>query len=197
VNTLTLTELQFKQILDGTQHTVSRDDVRPALQHIRIDVSHYSITAYSLDGYRASRFILKCPRGNDDEFTCYIKPVPFKPSKNGNLPVKISADDESTILEFRAGYGRIQYQFERPNWDLKIEDIYAEAEAHDREVGANARYVAQAMQAIAKMNNRLDHCCVIEGKADPLSPMLIRAKGENMENTQLILPIRLLEGSKE
>lgn len=193
-----LTEQEFKNILDGTQHAISNDDERPALQYIRLDIARQSITAYSLDGYRAARLLLKRSKENDDEFTCYIKPIPFKPTKNGILPVTISYDNKITTLDIRTFYGSMCYRFENPGGGFPdIEKIYESAAAHDREVGANARYVAQAMQAIAKMNHRIDHCCVIEGKESSTQPIIIRAKCESMENTQLILPIRILEGSKK
>lgn len=191
-----LTEQEFKHILDGTQHTVSNDDARVALQYIRLDVARQSVMAYSLDGYRASRVLLKRSKENDDEFTCYIKPVPFKPTKHGALPVTISFDEKITTLDIRTFYGSMCYRFECPNSDFpNIEKVYQEAEVHDREVGVNAKYIAQAMQAIAKMNHHIDHCCVIEGKESPTQPIIIRAKCESMENTQLILPIRILEGN--
>lgn len=195
---VTLTEQEFKTILDGTQHSISSDDARPALQYIRLDIAKQSVTAYSCDGYRASRIILKRSKENDDEFTCYIKPIPFKPTKNGILPVTISCDDKITTLDIRTFYGSMCYRFECPNGSFPdIEKIYQEAAEHDREVGISAKFVAQAMQAITKMNHRIDNCCVIEGKESPVQPIIIRAKCETMENTQLILPIRILEESKQ
>lgn len=190
----TLTEREFQTMLDAVKHTVSWDDARPALHYIRINVDKQSMAAYSLDGYRASRFVLHCANENKDEFVCYIKPIPFKASKNEMLPVNISTDDKTTTVEYCTKYGRVQYKFEHPEIEYPdIEKVYREAAEHDREVSANARYIQQAMQAIASMTPRaVDKVCIIESKDNPCAPIIMRGKADNMENTQLILPVRTI-----
>lgn len=55
---ITLSEGEFKSLLDGVKHSAAIDDCRPMLQYIRIEVEKNKITAYTLDGYRASRFVI-------------------------------------------------------------------------------------------------------------------------------------------
>lgn len=90
---ITLSEGEFKSLLDGVKHSAAIDDCRPMLQYIRIEVEKNKITAYTLDGYRASRFIINRKTENHDEFVCYIKPVPFKETKSGTRQVLITHDD--------------------------------------------------------------------------------------------------------
>lgn len=139
--------------------------------------------------------MIKRKQENADEFVAMIAPVPFKASKNGINPVTISLDENGdTLLKYHTLYGEMNCRFtvsarEFPN----IEKIYADTETHDREIGMNAIYVAEALKALAKTNstdrNRL---CVFESKQAGDLPFFIRAKGEDYENTQLILPVRIL-----
>lgn len=55
MKTITLNETEFNALLDGVRHTVSSDNARPAMQYIKIVVEKFSITAYSLNGYRVLR----------------------------------------------------------------------------------------------------------------------------------------------
>lgn len=93
---ITLSEGEFKSLLDGVKHSAAIDDCRPMLQYIRIEVEKNKITAYTLDGYRASRFVINRKTENHDEFVCYIKPVPFKETKSGTRQVLITHDEKST-----------------------------------------------------------------------------------------------------
>lgn len=193
MKTITLNETEFNALLDGVRHTVSSDNAQPAMQYIKIVVEKFSITAYSLDGYRASRFTIKRKQENADEFVAMIAPVPFKASKNGTRPVTISIDDCGvTQLRYTTLYGEMNCRFDiRANEFPNIERIYADTEAHDREIGINALYVAEALKALSKTNSGdCNHLCVIESKENKGVPFIIRAKGEDYENAQLILPVR-------
>lgn len=193
---LVLSESEFKNLLDGVKHSVATDDSRPMLQYIRIEVEKNKITAYTLDGYRASRFVINRKTENPDEFVCYIKPVPFKETKSGTRQVLITHDEKSTTsVQYETEYGEIVYRFNTKGGEfVNIQAIFEGAEAHDRETGINAKYLAQAMQALAKVDAGRNHIATIEGKSDILKPVLFKAKNSDYENTQLILPVRIPEG---
>lgn len=109
---ITLSEGEFKSLLDGVKHSAAIDDCRPMLQYIRIEVEKNKITAYTLDGYRASRFVINRKTENPDEFVCYIKPVPFKETKSGTRQVLITHDEKSTTsVQYETEYGEIVYRF--------------------------------------------------------------------------------------
>ena len=193
---ITLSEGEFKSLLDGVKHSAAIDDCRPMLQYIRIEVEKNKITAYTLDGYRASRFVINRKTENHDEFVCYIKPVPFKETKSGTRQVLITHDEKSTTsVQYETEYGEIVYRFNTKGGEfVNIQAIFEGAEAHDRETGINAKYLAQAMQALAKVDAGRNHIATIEGKSDILKPVLFKAKNSDYENTQLILPVRIPEG---
>ncbi len=193
---ITLSEGEFKSLLDGVKHSAAIDDCRPMLQYIRIEVEKNKITAYTLDGYRASRFVINRKTENPDEFVCYIKPVPFKETKSGARQVLITHDEKSTTsVQYETEYGEIVYRFNTKGGEfVNIQAIFEGAEAHDRETGINAKYLAQAMQALAKVDAGRNHIATIEGKSDILKPVLFKAKNSDYENTQLILPVRIPEG---
>ena len=193
---ITLSEGEFKSLLDGVKHSAAIDDCRPMLQYIRIEVEKNKITAYTLDGYRASRFVINRKTENHDEFVCYIKPVPFKETKSGARQVLITHDEKSTTsVQYETEYGEIVYRFNTKGGEfVNIQAIFEGAEAHDRETGINAKYLAQAMQALAKVDAGRNHIATIEGKSDILKPVLFKAKNSDYENTQLILPVRIPEG---
>lgn len=196
---LTLSESEFKDLLDGVKHSVATDDSRPMLQYIRIEVQKNKITAYTLDGYRASRFIINRKTENPDEFVCYIKPVPFKETKSGTRQVLITHDEKSTTsVQYETEYGEIVYRFNTKGGEfINIAQIYAGAEEHDRETGINAKYLAQAMQALAKVDEGRNHLAAIEGKENATRPVLFKAINSDYENTQLILPVRLVGGGNK
>lgn len=193
---ITLSEGEFKSLLDGVKHSAAIDDCRPMLQYIRIEVEKNKITAYTLDGYRASRFVINRKTENHDEFVCYIKPVPFKETKSGTRQVLITHDEKSTTsVQYETEYGEIVYRFNTKGGEfVNIQAIFEGAEAHDRETGINAKYLAQAMQALAKVDAGRNHIATIEGKANPVQPVLFKARNDNFENTQFILPVRIPEG---
>lgn len=193
---ITLSEGEFKSLLDGVKHSAAIDDCRPILQYIRIEVQKNKITAYTLDGYRASRFVINRKTENPDEFVCYIKPLPFKETKSGARQVLITHDEKSTTsVQYETEYGEIVYRFNTKGGEfVNIKAIFEGAEAHDRETGINAKYLAQAMQALAKVDAGRNHIATIEGKSDILKPVLFKAKNSDYENTQLILPVRIPEG---
>lgn len=175
---LILSESEFKDLLDGVKHSVATDDSRPMLQYIRIEVQKNKITAYTLDGYRASRFVINRKTENPDEFVCYIKPVPFKETKSGTRQVLITHDEKSTTsVQYETEYGEIVYRFNTRGGEfVNIAQIYAGAEEHDRETGINAKYLAQAMQALAKVDEGRNHIATIESKSNPLQPVLFKAQ---------------------
>lgn len=69
-----------------------------------LEVEKNKITAYTLDGYRASRFVINRKTENPDEFVCYIKPVPFKETKSGARQVLITHDEKSTTSILQSIY---------------------------------------------------------------------------------------------
>lgn len=190
-----INEMQFKKLLDGVKHCVAKDDSRPILKYIQIKVKSDTITAYALDGYRAARVEIKNACPVDEEFTCYIKPFPFKVSKYEINPVVIEQSDGKTFVEFTNEYGVLRYGFIVDGDFPDIEKIYAETRPHDRELGFQPRYVIDALKALNGINciKGVSYYAVFESKENNMEPFIIRAENDDIVNEQLILPVRISE----
>lgn len=87
-------------------------------------------------------------------------------------------------MQYETEYGEIVYRFNTKGGEfVNIQAIFEGAEAHDLETGINAKYLAQAMQALAKVDAGRNHIATIEGKANPVQPVLFKARNDNFENT--------------
>lgn len=190
-----INELQFKRLMDGVKHSVATDCTRPVLQYIQIKVTAHTITAYSLDGYRASRVEIKNDFPIDEEFTCYIKPLTVKVSKRGTNPVIIEQSDEKSFVELITEYGIVRYTFTTPKDKfIDVEKVYETARPHDRELGLNPRYLIDALRSLNGVQRiGSQSCAVFETKENNHTAFIIRAKNDDIVNEQLILPVKLAE----
>lgn len=187
-----INECLFKQMMESVKHATDKCGSRRILEFIKICVKKESITAYTLDGYRASKFTIKCDENpNEDEFECYIKPLSVKPSKQGLFNVTIELDGTKARVKVPTMFGEVQYSFEQlaENF-IDIENIYKDNEIHDREVALNARYMVDAFKALASIEASRNHMAVFESKSDDIKPIIVRAENESVICEQLILPIR-------
>ena len=191
-----INELQFKSLIDGVKHCVSKDGSSPILEYIQIKVKPDTITAYALDGYRAGRVEIKNTFPIDEEFTCYIKPLSVKVSKRGINPVVIECTDENTFVEVITEYGILRYGFAAPSGEfsdvIDIEKVYENARQHDRELGFQTRYVIDALKALNGINHISGGSyAVLETKENNMQPFIIRAKNDSIVNEQIIVPVRI------
>lgn len=182
-------DLVFKELMDGVKHCVCKDDARKSLQFIQILVKEKSVVFAALDCYRAGR--TETAQENTDCFTCFIKPFSYKPLGKPS-DVVIEYDEQTAWVEFETEYGKLRYAFEQPDGaSVDIEKIYEGARPHDNEIGANGRYIAQACNAIARLN-RGHGTVVIEKRESALQAFILRGENKLIKNEQLILPIRMV-----
>lgn len=133
MNKIEINECVFKKVISAVKHTVARDDSRPILKYIQLNVSGNKLVVVSLDGYRASRITVDLGTIDCESFTCYIKPINIKTSKNGVFPVIVEADDDIACVEVITEYGKLKYSFTQPKSEyVDIEKIYKDAREHDR-----------------------------------------------------------------
>ncbi len=193
-----INEVLFKQMIDGVRHCVSKDEYRPVLKYIQIEVRNDTVTAYALDGYRAAKTQIKLSEPSENEFLCYIKPFSFKPLKQGINPVVIETDGSCAFVEVITEFGKVRYSFEKPDGNFDIAKVFEDNKDHDRELGMNAFYMAQACGALQKItNDRRTNLVVLETKENNLRAFIIRAKGEGITSEQLILPVRFTEKKED
>lgn len=188
---IAINEITYKKIIDGVKHCVSNDESRKVLQYINIKVTPETITAYALDGFRAARVQVKAKNPEITEFECFIKPIAYKPSKQGLNPVWLEYDGNNAYIEVMTEYGKVRYCFIQPTEKgIDIEKIYKDNKAHDREICFNAVYGAQALKALASTSLSVHREVVFESKNNNITPFIIRAESDNYINEQLILPCR-------
>lgn len=192
-----LDAMQFKQIMDGVKHAVCTDNSRPILGYIKLDIKGETVTAYALDGFRLAKVVVTntvhAP-SNKDEFTVFIKPITV-PKKTTDMlfPVEIEKDDDIVTVSMQTPDGKMVFNYTQPNAEfVDAEKIIADAEEHDRELSANGKYVTDATLAIAKSTHDRNCCAVIQTKENNCQAFIIKGKGEGIDVTQLILPIRNL-----
>lgn len=181
-------DLVFKELIDGVKHCVCKDGARKSLQFIQILVKEKSVVFIALDGYRAGR--TETSQENTECFTCFIKPFSYKPLGKPS-DVIVEFDGQTAWVEFETEYGKLRYAFEQPDeTSVDMEKVYENARPHDDEIGANGRYIAQACNAIARLNRR-HGTVVIEKRKSAEQAFILRGKNELIKNEQLILPIRM------
>lgn len=180
----------FKTAIEGVKHAAAKDESRPILKYIKVVATAHDVTFYTLDGYRAAKVQIK--QENAAEFSCYIKPIAFKPLKGCPQNVVIEYDEQAAYISVITEYGALRYEFKQPNATfVDIEKIYADAHAHDRELGMNANYVAEACKAIAKQSLDRNALTIFESKEDVTKAFILRAESGDILNEQLILPVKL------
>lgn len=188
IQTCKIKDLVFKELIEGVKHCVSKNDVRKSLQYIQVLVKEHSVVFIALDGYRAGR--TESEQENASHFTCFIKPFSYKPLGKPS-DVVIEFDGKTAWVEFETEYGKLRYAFEQPdNGTINTEKVYEDNRPHDDEIGANGRFVAQACNAIARLDRR-NGAVVIEKRKSETQAFIIRGQNDLIKNEQLILPLRL------
>ena len=193
MNKLSINQNLFKKIVDGVKHSVSTEETRPILKYIQIKVEKNILTAYSVDGYRASR--IKANLGSVDygSFKFYIKPINIKATKKGYEDAVIECSKSFVTLEVVTDYGKLKYTFAQPDGDfIDVDKVYEGAAEHDRELGINPRYLIEASKSI-ETTSTLTRTATLETKANNAQPIIIRSKDNGILNEQLILPVRLVK----
>lgn len=188
---IAINEITYKKIIDGVKHCLAKDESRKILQYIKIKVTTETITAYALDGFGAARVQVKAENPEITEFECFIKPITYKPSKQGINPVLLEYDGKYAFIEVMTEYGKARYCFNQPTEKgIDIEKIYQDNKAHDREICFSAVYGAQALKALAGTSLSQYKEVVFESKNNNIAPFIIRAESDNYINEQLLLPVR-------
>ncbi len=185
-----INECIFNKILVALKGNLSKDWQRPTLKFIRLDVKKDKIIGYSVDGYTAGRIIIPCVKPNTDEFTAYIKPIPFKETTRGNEEVVISVDNGLASVEIMQEEKQC-YTFKMPeSFGLNIEQIWKEEDYADEEISVNALWLAKSLKTLSATHYDPQHRAVIKIKKNKTKPIIARTMCEDIQIDQLILPIR-------
>ncbi len=188
-----INEIMFEKMLNAVKSGCARNYAsKPALEYIRIKAENGKITAMVCDGVSGARFTLNAMDCDGEDFTCLIKPISFKASKNGTLPVSIELVDNECLLDVPTAYGNLTYHFKQDwVWDDKLDKIFDKMKTHDREIGVNANLMARIMRNFASVSTRYPHGVVIESKDSKTEGFRMYAIEEDkFEFEQFLLPVR-------
>lgn len=181
----------FKALLAGTVHATAKDDSRPILKYIKLEISKETIVATSLDGYMAGRVRIK--QKNEQEFTCFIKPLPIKEA-DAMIPIIVEYNDENGIASVTVPTNGsiITYSFKQPSGDFpNMEEIFDNALKHDEETSCNAQYLLNACRAICSHGFDRNRLVTILTSQNQVKPFVLRAGGDDILDERLILPVRV------
>lgn len=189
----------FAKMLKAVKKGVAvKSETRPVLEYIRIKAEGGVITAMVCDGVSGARFKFNAESHDGEDFTCLIKPIPFKASSGGQLTVTIELIDKECLLNVPTPYGNITYNFKQDfTWDEKLDQIFDKMQAHDREIGVNAALMARIMRSFECVASRYPHAIVIESKDNKQEGFrMYVAEPTGFEFEQFLLRVRLRGGKK-
>lgn len=181
-------ELTFSKLMNGVKRSVSTGGYKEWLEYIQLKVSADKVVAFSTEGYRAARVEIKHTYPIDEEFVCYIKPIPIKVSKTLTGVVVIEKTEKETFVEVPTAFGSCRYRFAPPKDNyIDAENVYRTAKVHDREVSFR---VSAAINAFRALNGTNDYnYATIETSNDKIKAFVIRAEQDGIINEQIILPV--------
>lgn len=191
---VTISETMFETILKATKGSTAQHSSRPALEYIRIKVEGGKINVMVCDGVSGARLKFDANSHDGEDFTCLIKPISFKASKNGNLPVTIELVDGKALLDVPTAYGNLTYHFKQDfTYEDKLDDIFDKMGNHDRWVGVNATLLSRIMRNFASVSNDRVKAVILESKDSKSEGFRMRMYSEKdkFEFEQFLLPVRI------
>lgn len=182
-----ITDTAFATLIDGVKNSLSNDMYRSELSYIKLVVKKDEIIAYSCDGYSAAKVTVPNLNPIDEEFECFIKPIPVNPSKGRPQDIIVEVVDDDTYVEVPVEYGKLRYCFTQPEDKfVNIEEIIENTDKNDTyTIHVQPALLIKALKAAQKTNKYAE---VKFG--DKLSPFIIKAKCGETNNWQVVLPAR-------
>lgn len=194
---VTISETMFETILKATKGgTAGQYSSRPELEYISIKVEGGKINVMVCDGVSGARLKFDANSHDGEDFTCLIKPISFKASKNGSLPVVIELVDGKALLDVPTAYGNLTYHFKQNfSYNDKLDDIFDKMKNHDRWVGINATLLSRIMRNFACVSKERNKSVILESKNSKTEGFCMRMYSENdkFEFEQFLLPVRVLK----
>lgn len=192
---VTIEEKTFETMLKATKGCVNNDyATRPELGYIGIKVVSGEVIALVCDGYSGARFKFPAQSQEGEDFTCLIKPFPFKASRNGTLPVVIELVDGEALVDVPNAYGCITYHFKQDfKYNSKLDEVFDKMKNHDRELGINANFLARIMRNFASVAKDRNRTVVLETNDSKTAGfrMSLYSGKDQFEFEQFLLPIRI------
>ncbi|SBW02464.1 hypothetical protein KL86CLO1_11650 [uncultured Eubacteriales bacterium] len=181
----TISGANFNRLIDAVKYFVDKNCTREALRYIqlRFDRELCKVTAYGVDGHRASKECAMCLTV-DEDFTAMVKVPPIK--ANGQLTVEISRDDGYAYIS----YGDIQFRTAKPGaMPYDVDDVIKKAvERTDvMRFGANVDYLMDALRSLKTTGATGRRPVIVEFRG-PNDPIILRT---DKDNPKMVLPTRI------
>jgi hypothetical protein len=194
---VTISETMFETMLKATKGSTAYSySSRPALEYIRIKVEGGKINVMVCDGVSGARLKFDAVDHDGEDFTCLIKPISFKASKNRTLPVTIELVDGKALLDVPTAYGNLTYHFKQDfSYDDRLDGIFDKMGNHDRWVGVNASLLSRIMRNFASVSTERVKGVILESKDSKTEGFRMRMYSEKdkFEFEQFLLPVRIFK----
>ena len=194
---VTISETMFETMLKATKGgTACCYSARPEFEYIRIKVEGGKINVMVCDGVSGARLKFDAVSHDGEDFVCLIKPIAFKASKNGTLPVEIELVDGEASLNVPTAYGNLTYHFKQDfSYEDKFDGIFDKMGEHDRWVGINATLLSRIMRNFASVSKERCKSVILESKDSKTEGFRMRMYSEDdkFEFEQFLLPVRIFK----
>lgn len=181
----------IEQIMNITRDFVAKDNARPLLKNIKLDVYKNKIEATAIDGYKLAILELNYQNENQEEFSCYIKP--FKLPK-GIITTEISVDEKYTYITLNLNNNSaITYtNISDVGEFLNVKKILPELN-EEFSISFNANYLAKMVNSVKDFNGNVKMYFSFEdGKLKKMTPMRIETDLKDTGHiTSILLPVRI------
>ncbi len=179
----------YEQIIDACSFSVAKDDYRPRLRYIRIDVHKDNITAFSCNGYQLARIVIK--NKFEDEFTCYIRPVKVKDKE---FTIELNFDDETgdTQVCMPTFEGKIVYVFSKPYDENKLDPdkIIGDSEERPYSIGLSTNRMIEACKGLQKFGKGYFVLHIPTNKNKGVLLQSLTETDKKVVVEQFVLPVR-------
>lgn len=197
---ITLDITVVKKIFNTLKKSLSRDNSRPILQWIKVEVKEDKVNAIALDGYMMTMSSIELKEKPDEEFDFYIQPFYMPTYRTGGI-VKFSVEENNRLsIEIKSLTSRdtITYSIQQPlaefiNWRNVIPEV-----DEDLKICVDARLLTDALNGFKDSHDTKNAVWLKfkrrDNGIDIISPIVLEQKAENgITNKGIVLPIRAVE----
>lgn len=184
---ITLEKAIFSKLIDTVKECVAKDDSRPALRYIKIEVEPETITAIAVDGFRMAKIELKHGNADVEPFDFVLKPLVLSANaKNVEIEL-VDGCAEITVYEL---FGKLKYFFEQPKAEFfnHKQIVDEKVLVNDNYICFNAKYMIECLKSFCG-KSRNNQCELHHGESK-VSPFYLISNNDDEKVVKLILPIR-------
>ncbi len=197
---ITIDSSRLEELFKTTKDSLSKDESRPILKWIKIEVEKDKMTAISLDGYILSTITIDINNDIEEPYSFFIQPFYIPKTKQG---CEITFDCSSTgyvmvIIKPYTSKDTISYKITQPsaefiNWQQAIPKTDKQFE-----ISFNANYLMKILKGfntgIADKNEVRLCFSKSETGINAVAPMVLKQYTKvGIEKQSIILPIRRFE----